>query len=80
MTYGEGKAGSFPIFDLRVVKRTACVVGGSDFVASLLVKLFLEKGYSVNTTVRDPGSSLPSPPLSSSSFLRSFYTFLLLRF
>ncbi|XP_010241022.1 PREDICTED: anthocyanidin reductase [Nelumbo nucifera] len=37
-----------------VLKRTACVVGGSGFVASLLVKLLLEKGYSVNTTVRDP--------------------------
>lgn len=34
--------------------KTACVVGGSGFVASLLVKLLLEKGYSVNTTVRDP--------------------------
>ncbi|XP_031398230.1 anthocyanidin reductase ((2S)-flavan-3-ol-forming) isoform X2 [Punica granatum] len=34
--------------------RKACVVGGTGFVASLLVKLLLEKGYSVNTTVRDP--------------------------
>jgi len=34
--------------------KTACVVGGSGFVASLLVKLLLEKGYAVNTTVRDP--------------------------
>ncbi|XP_059661105.1 anthocyanidin reductase ((2S)-flavan-3-ol-forming)-like [Cornus florida] len=34
--------------------KTACVVGGSGFVASLLVKLLLEKGYDVNTTVRDP--------------------------
>lgn len=32
----------------------ACVVGGSGFVASLLIKLLLEKGYSVKTTVRDP--------------------------
>ncbi|OMO76677.1 NAD-dependent epimerase/dehydratase [Corchorus capsularis] len=35
-------------------KKTACVVGGTGYVASLLVKLLLEKGYSVNTTVRDP--------------------------
>ncbi|KAM7500897.1 hypothetical protein LguiA_025311 [Lonicera macranthoides] len=33
---------------------TACVVGGTGFVASSLIKLLLEKGYSVNTTVRDP--------------------------
>ncbi|WCJ20348.1 dihydroflavonol 4-reductase [Euphorbia peplus] len=32
----------------------ACVIGGSGFVASLLVKLLLQKGYAVNTTVRDP--------------------------
>lgn len=35
-------------------KKTACVVGGTGFVASLLVKLLLQKGYAVNTTVRDP--------------------------
>ncbi|XP_073302059.1 anthocyanidin reductase ((2S)-flavan-3-ol-forming) [Primulina huaijiensis] len=33
--------------------RTACVIGGTGFVASSLVKLLLQKGYSVNTTVRD---------------------------
>ncbi|XP_059437535.1 anthocyanidin reductase ((2S)-flavan-3-ol-forming) [Corylus avellana] len=38
----------------HVGKKTACVVGGTGFVASLLVKLLLEKGYAVNTTVRDP--------------------------
>lgn len=38
-----------------VGKKRACVVGGSGFVASLLIKLLLEKGYAVNTTVRDPG-------------------------
>ncbi|KAF2303610.1 hypothetical protein P3X46_020470 [Hevea brasiliensis] len=37
-------------------KKTACVIGGTGFVASLLVKLLLEKGYAVNTTVRDPGN------------------------
>ncbi|KAH7836459.1 hypothetical protein Vadar_001588 [Vaccinium darrowii] len=34
--------------------KTACVIGGSGFVASTLIKLLLQKGYSVNTTVRDP--------------------------
>ncbi|XP_021719396.1 anthocyanidin reductase ((2S)-flavan-3-ol-forming)-like [Chenopodium quinoa] len=33
----------------------ACVIGGTGFVASLLVKLLLRNGYSVNTTARDPG-------------------------
>jgi GDP-D-mannose dehydratase len=41
----------------HIGKKTACVVGGTGFVASLLIKLLLEKGYAVNTTVRDPGSS-----------------------
>ncbi|GMH26901.1 hypothetical protein Nepgr_028744 [Nepenthes gracilis] len=38
----------------EIVGKKACVVGGTGFVASLLVKLLLEKGYAVNTTVRDP--------------------------
>nr|AAZ79363.1 anthocyanidin reductase [Malus domestica] len=37
-----------------ISKKTACVVGGTGFVASLLVKLLLQKGYAVRTTVRDP--------------------------
>ncbi|KAJ7946856.1 Anthocyanidin reductase [Quillaja saponaria] len=37
-------------------KKTACVIGGTGFVASLLIKLLLEKGYAVNTTVRDAGN------------------------
>lgn len=37
------------------VKKSACVTGGSGFVAALLVKRLLEKGYAVKTTVRDPG-------------------------
>ncbi|XP_073154161.1 anthocyanidin reductase ((2S)-flavan-3-ol-forming) [Henckelia pumila] len=37
--------------------RSACVVGGTGFMASLLVKLLLLKGYSVNTTVRDKGNN-----------------------
>lgn len=37
-----------------VGNKKSCVIGGTGFVASLLVKLLLEKGYAVNTTVRDP--------------------------
>nr|AIY25006.1 anthocyanidin reductase [Mangifera indica] len=40
----------------QTAKNTACVVGGTGFVASLLIKLLLQKGYSVSTTVRDPGN------------------------
>ncbi|KDO35236.1 hypothetical protein SPRG_00081 [Saprolegnia parasitica CBS 223.65] len=32
---------------------TVCVTGGSGFLGSYVVKLLLEKGYRVNTTVRD---------------------------
>ncbi|KAJ8761557.1 hypothetical protein K2173_004333 [Erythroxylum novogranatense] len=35
-------------------KKRVCVIGGTGFAASLLLKLLLEKGYAVNTTVRDP--------------------------
>ncbi|KAI4374085.1 hypothetical protein MLD38_012123 [Melastoma candidum] len=35
-------------------RRKACVTGGSGYVASTLVKLLLERGFSVNTTVRNP--------------------------
>ncbi|KAK3188175.1 hypothetical protein Dsin_027736 [Dipteronia sinensis] len=34
--------------------KTACVVGGTGFLASSLIKLLLHKGYAVNSTVRDP--------------------------
>ncbi|XP_050233828.1 anthocyanidin reductase ((2S)-flavan-3-ol-forming) [Mercurialis annua] len=37
-----------------IKNRRACVIGGSGFVASVLVKLLIEKGYDVNTTVRNP--------------------------
>ncbi|CAK8577871.1 unnamed protein product [Lathyrus sativus] len=38
-------------------KKKACVIGGTGFVASMLIKQLLEKGYAVNTTVRDPDNS-----------------------
>ncbi|KAF8649343.1 hypothetical protein HU200_064338 [Digitaria exilis] len=36
-------------------KKTACVTGGNGYIASLLIKMLLEKGYVVKTTVRHPG-------------------------
>jgi anthocyanidin reductase len=36
-------------------RRTACVTGGNGYIASALVKMLLEKGYAVKTTVRNPG-------------------------
>jgi len=36
--------------------KTACVTGGNGYIASALVKMLLQKGYAVKTTVRDPGS------------------------
>jgi anthocyanidin reductase len=37
-------------------KKTACVTGGNGYIASVLIKMLLEKGYAVKTTVRNPGS------------------------
>ncbi|XP_034603257.1 anthocyanidin reductase ((2S)-flavan-3-ol-forming) isoform X1 [Setaria viridis] len=34
--------------------KTACVTGGSGYIASALIKMLLEKGYAVKTTVRNP--------------------------
>ncbi|KAL6651448.1 hypothetical protein ACP70R_010373 [Stipagrostis hirtigluma subsp. patula] len=34
--------------------KTACVTGGNGYIASALIKMLLEKGYAVKTTVRNP--------------------------
>ncbi|KAG2569059.1 anthocyanidin reductase ((2S)-flavan-3-ol-forming)-like [Panicum virgatum] len=34
--------------------RTACVTGGNGYIASALVKMLLQRGYAVKTTVRNP--------------------------
>ena len=36
-------------------KKTACVTGANGYIASALIKMLLEKGYAVETTVRNPG-------------------------
>jgi NADPH:quinone reductase-like Zn-dependent oxidoreductase len=36
-------------------KGTVCVTGASGFIASWVVKLLLERGYTVKGTVRNPG-------------------------
>ncbi|KAJ4763572.1 Anthocyanidin reductase [Rhynchospora pubera] len=35
-------------------KKLACVTGGNGYIASMLIKQLLQKGYAVNTTVRNP--------------------------
>ncbi|EES11487.1 hypothetical protein SORBI_3006G227300 [Sorghum bicolor] len=35
-------------------KKTACVTGGNGYIASALIKMLLERGYAVKTTVRKP--------------------------
>ncbi|XP_037488188.1 anthocyanidin reductase ((2S)-flavan-3-ol-forming)-like isoform X1 [Triticum dicoccoides] len=35
-------------------RKTACVTGGNGYIASALIKMLLEKGYAVKTTVRKP--------------------------
>ncbi|TKY59382.1 Anthocyanidin reductase [Spatholobus suberectus] len=42
---------------IKPVGKKACVIGGSGFMASCLIKQLLEKGYAVNTTVRDPDNT-----------------------
>jgi nucleoside-diphosphate-sugar epimerase len=41
-----------------VVGKTVCVTGASGFIASWLVKLLLERGYTVRGTIRNPGTHL----------------------
>lgn len=38
--------------------KTVCVTGASGYIASWLVKLLLQRGYTVKATVRDPSMFL----------------------
>ncbi|GJN01651.1 hypothetical protein PR202_ga18931 [Eleusine coracana subsp. coracana] len=38
-------------------RKTACVTGGNGYIASALIKMLLEKGYAVKTTVRNPNDT-----------------------
>ncbi|XP_057867741.1 putative anthocyanidin reductase isoform X2 [Cryptomeria japonica] len=46
----------------KTVKRV-CVTGAAGYIASWLVKDLLERGYTVNATLRDPGDERKSRPL-----------------
>ncbi|RZS28186.1 hypothetical protein BHM03_00061752 [Ensete ventricosum] len=50
--------------------QTVCVTGAGGFIASWLVKLLLEKGYTVKGTVRSPGEIIGVQ-------VASFYSFVL---
>lgn len=47
---------------------TVCVTGASGYIASWIVKLLLQRGYTVKATVRDPGYFFlcPHPSISFS--------------
>jgi hypothetical protein len=49
--------------------QTVCVTGAAGYIASWLVKLLLEKGYTVKGTVRNPG--MFRAPTRSSCLCRS---------
>ncbi|XP_059074474.1 dihydroflavonol 4-reductase-like isoform X2 [Cryptomeria japonica] len=46
----------------KSVKRV-CVTGAAGYIGSWLVKNLLERGYTVNATLRDPGDEKKSRPL-----------------
>lgn len=43
---------------MPVSGQTVCVTGAGGFLASWMVKLLLERGYTVKGTVRNPGKYL----------------------
>lgn len=55
--------------------QTVCVTGAGGFIASWLVKLLLDRGYTVKGTVRNPGTCVRIYcvyNLRSNVFFRSF--------
>lgn len=57
----------------KMAAKVVCVTGAGGFIASWIVKLLLERGYTVRGTLRDPGwccycyCSTPFPPVLSKS-------------
>ncbi|XAR62374.1 Cinnamyl-alcohol dehydrogenase [Bertholletia excelsa] len=49
------------------VGKTVCVTGASGYIASWLVKLLLQRGYSVKASVRDPSDSKKTEHLTTLS-------------
>ncbi|KAG5628865.1 hypothetical protein H5410_000582, partial [Solanum commersonii] len=48
-----------------MAKKTVCVTGASGYIASWLVKFLLQRGYTVNATVRDPNDKKKTDHLTS---------------
>ncbi len=46
-----------PFLSKQMAGQTVCVTGASGFIASWLVKLLLERDYTVRGTIRSPGTS-----------------------
>lgn len=44
-----------PVDESTPVGKTVCVTGAGGYIASWIVKLLLERGYTVKGTVRNPG-------------------------
>jgi hypothetical protein len=57
-------------------EKVVCVTGAAGYVASWVVKLLLQRGYTVKATVRDPSQCCLSLFCVSSSF---FFFFLIVK-
>ncbi|CAL5070180.1 unnamed protein product [Urochloa decumbens] len=55
--------------------KTACVTGGSGYIASALIKMLLEKGYAVKMTVRNPDDMAKNSHLKDLQALGSLEVF-----
>ncbi|RWW23796.1 hypothetical protein GW17_00011943 [Ensete ventricosum] len=53
---GNSVTASRAAVTMSVGGKAVCVTGASGFIASWLVKLLLQRGYTVRASVRDPGS------------------------
>ncbi|KAJ1272926.1 hypothetical protein BS78_06G240500 [Paspalum vaginatum] len=57
------------------VMGAACVTGGNGYIASALIKMLLEKGYAVKTTVRNPDDTAKNSHLKDLQSLGSLEVF-----